>query len=73
MAQPTHGLTKHQGVLLDSWLHLLRAREMAVRQAARQLGCSEGLVARARVGFVEAGPPVCRLSAEPHSAGRKGQ
>ena len=63
MAQPTRGLTKDQEVLLDSWLPLLRAREMAVRQAARQLGCSEGLVARARDGSVEAGS--AGLSAEP--------
>jgi len=55
MVQPTRGLTKDQEVLLDSWLPLLRAREMAVRQAARQLGCSEGLVARARDG-VRGGP-----------------
>jgi len=63
MAQPTRGLTKDQEVLLDSWLPLLRAREMAVRQAARQLGCSEGLVARARDGSAEAGS--AGLSAEP--------
>jgi len=66
MAQPTRGLTKDQEVLLDSWLPLLRAREMAVRQAARQLGCSEGLVARARDGSAEAGS--AGLSAKPLSA-----
>jgi len=66
MAQPTRGLTKDQEVLLDSWLPLLRAREMAVRQAARQLGCSEGLVACAQDGSVEAGS--AGLSAEPLSA-----
>ena len=63
MAQPTRGLTKDQEVLLDSWLPLLRAREMAVRQAARQLGFSEGLVARALgTDPSRRGPPVCRRS-----------